>query len=77
MTIMVGSIPADRQAQCSGSSGELISISASSMERIPTGMAWALETPKPSPSDTSPRIRPHFLILLKYFYQLVPRYLNG
>jgi len=33
-------------------------------------MAWAFETLKPSPSDTPPLTRPHFLILPKEFHQL-------
>ena len=53
MIKMVGSMAADREAQCNSSSGELISISASRMQ-IPTGMAWAFETPKLTPDDTSP-----------------------
>ena len=42
----------------------------------PLGLAVALETPKPIPSDAVPPTRPHFLIPVKYYHSLRTKHSN-
>ena len=70
MIIMVGSMAAGRHG--TGTVAEhLHSIHRQQAERrSKLGMVWAFDASKPIPSDIAPLIRPHLLILLKWFYQL-------
>lgn len=80
MTLVVGSRAAGRWPWLRNSSWELTceipTMRQRGGERESTGMLWAFESTKPTPSDTSPPARPHLIILPQQFHQLRTKHSN-
>lgn len=54
----------------------ILHLDPQATERELLGLVWAFETSKSIPSDILPPMRPHLLILLKYWYSLMTKHWN-